>query len=152
VRLFTQVEQKTEITYHDISEAEALLYPAMAEAGLQFQNVVFVQGILETGWFNPKNPVFQYNKNWLGLKCAQYRKTYCIGTKYGHAVFESYAHCLLDYVEWQKKYMPRYAEKYGPIQTEDDYIDFLQKWAYAEDKQYAKKLKKILKLIKNHNK
>jgi len=122
-------------------------YASLEAAGLEYPQIVLSQGILETGWFNPTNPIFAENHNWLGLKCAQYRKTYCIGTRYGHAIFKSDVECLLDYIEWQNKYMPRYESKYGKIASEEDYYDFLLKWKYAEDENYIRKLKRIRKFL-----
>lgn len=122
------------------------MHSFMDSLGVKFSKIVVCQGILETGWFQ-NSKVLEENNNWLGLKCAQHRKTYCLGTNLGHAVFESRAHCLLDYLEWQKKYIPRYETKFGPMTTDEDYYDFLLKWEYAEDKAYIRKLKKIKKQI-----
>lgn len=121
----------------------------LASTGVKYPAIVHAQGITETGWFDKNNKVFVENKNWLGLKCAEHRKTYCIGTKYNHAVFNSLAECLLDYIEWQDKYMPRYEEKFGVIDSEDKYYDFLLKWQYAEDKDYIGKIKRVRKILKS---
>lgn len=128
-------------------ETSRSIYHFMDSLGIRFPDVVHAQGILETGWFDKSNPILTKSHNWLGLKCAKYRKTYCIGTRYGHAVFESKIHCLLDYLEWQNKYLPLYEAKYGKATTDEDYYNFLLKWGYAEDRQYIRKLRKIKKLI-----
>jgi flagellum-specific peptidoglycan hydrolase FlgJ len=121
----------------------------MDSLGVRFPDIVHAQGILETGWFNKNNPILMENNNWLGIKCAQYRRTYCIGTRYGHAIFESKLYCLLDYLEWQKKYIPVYESKFGIIDNEEDYYNFLLKWQYAEDKHYINKLRRIKNLLKS---
>lgn len=142
------VERRVENFKEGDVEIHLTIKEFVKNSGIPFPEIVFAQGILETGWFNKNNPVFFRNKNWLGLKCAQHRETYCVGTKYGHAIFESYGHCLADYVLWYQKYSVRYEANFGKIDTEEKYYDFLLKWHYAEDKHYIQKLKKIVNLIK----
>jgi len=117
------------------------------EMGVRFPRVVLAQGLLETGMFTSN--IFVHNNNWLGMKCALYRETTCIGTQRGHALYVSTYDCLKDYYLWQSKYLPRYEKKYGPVRTEYEYIEFLIRMNYAEDENYGKKVLNRLKLIKS---
>lgn len=111
----------------------------ISAANIRFTDVVYAQMVLETGYFT--SAIYKENNNMTGMKCAEKRQTHCIGINRGHAVYKSKLHCLLDYAEWQQKFVPE------TVRTSEQYVDFLVSYGYAEDKFYAAKLKSILKLI-----
>lgn len=106
---------------------------------------MLAQGLVETGMFSSK--IYKENNNWLGMKCATQRKTTCIGTHRGHALYKSAEDCTYDYYLWQSKYLPKYEEKVGPVITEDQYLEFLKAYNYAEDPEYIFKVKSKLKFV-----
>ena len=114
--------------------------------GVEFPRVVIAQGILESGFF--QSPIYRENNNWLGMKCASIRKTHCVGTSRGHAIYLSTLACLKDYKLWQENTFRKEIERGNKLPTtEEEYIDLLIKYNYAEDKDYKKKIKKIIRIF-----
>lgn len=134
------------IKSYGVSEEVQEISSSSVLQSLPFAEVIIAQGLLESNYFS--SAIFKENNNWLGLKCAEFRSTYCTGTNRGHAVFSSTTDCLLDYIEWQKKYLPRYEKNFGQVDSVDRYIDFLVKYRYAEDPHYGSKLKRLLPLAR----
>jgi flagellum-specific peptidoglycan hydrolase FlgJ len=118
----------------------------LIELDIKYPDVVIAQALHESDLF--RSPIFKENHNALGLKCAERRKTYCIGVNRGHAVFRSELECFLDYKEWQHKYLPLYEKRFGKVSTNEEYLHFLKLYKYAEDPVYLRKVKSYFKYSK----
>lgn len=98
-----------------------------------FPDIVYAQALLETGHFS--SSIFEDNNNLFGMKKASRRPTTCIGTKNGHALYESWQDSVIDYLIYQRIYLKK-------VQTHDEYYAHLSNY-YAEDPSYSTKLKKL---------
>lgn len=106
---------------------------------IRFPNVLMSQMLHETGDFT--SAVYKENHNCVGMKWNS--RGYATGVNRGHATYPDIWHCLHDYAEWQAKYCP------ASITTDEEYIDWLIDFGYAEDKSYAKHIRRLLKVIKS---
>ena len=113
----------------------------------QCPEVVVAQIILESAKFSSN--IYKKNHNLVGMKKPKFRETYAIGENLGHAVYETDAHCLADYLKWQEYVGEPYLRKRGKTRfaNNDEYMQFLLDVGYAEDKRYVKKLKNIIKYL-----
>lgn len=111
-------------------------------AGARFPEVIMAQFILETGY--GESEVFRTSGNGFGMK--HNKRGYSKGSKLGHADYGGdFTKSLADYTAWQSKYLTAYENKKGTkIETNEQYIDFLKNYGYAEDPGYASKLANIL--------
>lgn len=103
--------------------------------GVRCPEVVVAQMVHETAWFN--STIYHENHNLFGMKWNT--RGYATGVNRGHAKYPSTAYSLEDYIAWQRKYVPK------EVDTTEEYFTFLEKWGYAEDKKYIKKLRRIIK-------
>jgi hypothetical protein len=104
---------------------------------IKFPKIVLAQALLESGNFS--SAIFLENNNMFGMKCARRRKTTHQGERRGHAYFETWQDCVLDYSYFQSTYVYH-------ADTEEEYFEYLSN-NYAEDPLYVHKLKNII-----HNK
>lgn len=100
----------------------------------KYPYIVYAQALLETGRF--KKPIFLENNNLFGMKEAMVRVSTSLGTENGHAYYKNWKESLIDYALYYATYLSR-------IDNEDDYISYLSQ-RYAEDRDYAKKLREII--------
>lgn len=123
-----------------ITSEMPLLYQMIEEEGIRHPDVVFAQALHETTFegeaFNSK--IFLENNNPFGMKCAEFRETTCVGTNRGHAKFRTIRDAVKDYKLWQDKQLPRYESRYGVVDSQSDYVSFLEHQGYAEDPEYRK--------------
>ncbi len=75
------------------------------------------------------------------MKVAKIRPTTNTGENRGHATFDTWRDCVVDYAFYQAMYLK-------DIKTEDQYFQYLRLY-YAEDPNYVPKLRLIIK--QNHN-
>lgn len=108
------------------------------ELNIRFADIVFAQALLESGNFRSR--IFLENNNMFGMKCARRRPTTHHGELHGHAYFQTWEDCVLDYAFFQTTYMKH-------ISTKKEYFQYLAD-NYAEDPKYIDKLKII---INNNN-
>lgn len=94
------------------------------------------QAILESGNF--KSELFKQNSNPFGMMRPRQRPTTSID-KEQYAKYEHWKHSILDYWIWQHSYAKT-------IKNEEEYLNLLQS-IYAEDKNYTKKLKRIMRRL-----
>jgi hypothetical protein len=129
-----------------VLEQWSTFYNPIVKAGVQFPDVVMSQFILETGY--GESEVFKTNGNGFGMK--HNKRGFSKGSKLGHADYGGdFTKSLADYIAWQKKYLAIYENKRGvKIKTDEQYIDFLKNYGYAEDPPYALKLANILEYVK----
>ena len=100
----------------------------------RFPHIVLAQAKLETHNFTSK--MFSENNNLFGMKEAAVRINTSKGTQNQHAFYDSWLESLYDYGLYTSTYL-------YSIKDENEYYDYLSQ-SYAEDKQYASKLKKIV--------
>lgn len=112
---------------------------------IQCPRVVIAQICLETNYLTSK--IYRENHNVCGMKYSKKSK-YALGTKNGHAYYETTSHSLLDYRDWQKR---RSNNKI--FESDEEYLYFLDHlpggMRYAEDPQYTNKLRNIIKQLEN---
>jgi hypothetical protein len=75
------------------------------------------------------------------MKQAKRRPTTNKGTQYGHAVFETWQDCAVDYAFYQAAYL-------NDLRTEDEYYQYLSA-SYAGDPGYIVKVKQIANSLKH---
>ncbi len=107
------------------------LEKALSYYGLEHKDIVYAQAVLETGHFK-SNVCLNYN-NLFGLYDSKSKDYY----KFNH-----WTESIIAYKEWvQTKYQPP-----------NNYYTFLEEINYAEDKNYTKLLKEIVKNRKDDKK
>lgn len=99
---------------------------------IQHPYIVFAQAVLETGNFT--SDVFKENNNLFGMKLPASRPTTAIKANKGHAVYQNWRECLIDYAIWQSIYARNLSE--------EEYFNKLRA-IYAQDIQYIEKVNKI---------
>jgi len=114
--------------------------------GMRFPTIFLSQVYLETGNFTSR--IYKENNNMMGMKLPFYRESLAIGENLGHAVYENTGDCILDYIKWQEYWLPRYEENNGKLETDEDYLAFLNAIGYAEDKKYLDKIRNINKTVR----
>jgi len=98
--------------------------------GIDHPEIVKQQIALETGMLT--STICKENSNLFGMKEPRVRETTALGTKRGHAYYESYVDSIKDYKLWQDN-------MYGG----GDYYAFLRRVGYAEARHYIAALKNI---------
>lgn len=136
VRFLTQ--ETKEIIIRENSEKNSFtperLKSYILELNIKYPHIVYAQALLESGEF--KSHIFRENNNLFGLKCAKIRPTTNLGENNGHAYFDDWRACVVDYALYQAAYL-------HDLKTEDEYFQYLGQ-NYAEDPNYVSKLKKII--------
>lgn len=119
----------------------------LESSGVLFPDVAIAQIILETGRLS--SAVYRECNNLFGMKLSSRRiaSTSCRG----HAGYNHPYDSILDYRAWQTDRITYYRKKYGPVDTEEDYLLLLKRMNYAEDPLYVPKLKRILYILRNSN-
>lgn len=128
-------ETRTLIINEENKFSEERLKQFILELNIRFPHIVLAQAKLESGYF--KSKMFRENNNFFGMKVARRRPTTNKGEQYGHAFFDSWKDCVVDYAFYQAAYL-------NDIKTEAQYFAYLRA-NYAEDPTYVEKLKKIIK-------
>lgn len=114
-------------------EEELIAY--IKELNIKFPHIVIAQAKLESGNYTSK--IFKENHNLFGMKEAKVRISTNKGTNRGHAMYESWQQCVIDYALYQATYLSKF-------KTEEQYYAYLAEH-YAEDASYVKLVKKIAK-------
>jgi uncharacterized FlgJ-related protein len=104
------------------------------QLNIKFPQIVLAQAELESGNFT--SPIFKENHNFFGMKCARLRPTTNKGENKGHAYFDTWRDCVVDYAFYSAAYL-------NDIKSEAEYLDYLRQ-NYAEDPNYVDKLKQIM--------
>lgn len=136
VRFLTQ--ETKEIIIKENSEKDAFttdrLKAYILELNIKFPHIVYAQAQLESGEF--KSHIFRENNNMFGMKCARIRPSTNKGEDNGHAYFQNWRDCVVDYALYQAAYL-------SDLKSESEYWEYLRQ-NYAEDPNYVDKLKKIV--------
>ena len=101
---------------------------------LKYEDVIVAQYKIESN--EGKSHIYLENHNFLGLKEAKLRPTTALGTNLGHAYYDKWESCLIDYSLWQ-------LSNTRGINSQEEYIQLLGSM-YAEDDSYMNKIHKIL--------
>jgi uncharacterized FlgJ-related protein len=141
-KIVTIQEETEEITKiiikEDIQFSEENLKNLLLELNVKFPHIILAQAKLESGNF--KSHMFIENNNIFGMKEAKKRPTTNKGTQNGHAYYENWKDCVIDYAFYQAAYL-------NDIKTEEQYYQYLA-GSYAEDPGYIAKVKVIANSLK----
>ena len=132
----SQIPVKEEVKTTDFTEEKLIEY--VKELNIKFPHIVLAQARLESGNF--KSNIFKENNNLFGMKEAKQRISTNKGTNLGHAKYESWKECVLDYALYQATYLSKF-------KTEEQYYSYLAD-NYAANGRYVKLLKDIAKEYK----
>lgn len=122
--------------YNGFSEAK--LIAQIKALNFKFPYIVLAQSYQESGHY--KSTIFRENNNMFGMKEAVVRSNLAKGTNRGHAMYDSWQDCVIDYALYYSTYL-------SDIKTEGEYFEFLRQ-NYAEDPTYVSRLKQIIKTRK----
>ena len=125
---YVQTEQEMTIST-DNQFSEQRLALRMMELNIKNPDIVYAQFVLESGDF--KSNIFLENNNFAGMKMALKRPTTAQGTLNGHALYNNWEDCLIDYGFYQSAYLKNL--------NRQQYINYLSK-NYAEDTLYVNKV------------
>jgi hypothetical protein len=128
-------EIRTLVINSEYKFSKAKLKEYLVELNVRFPHIVFAQAQLESGNF--KSNIFLENNNLFGMKVAKRRPTTNKGENRGHAYFNSWKECVVDYAFYQAAYL-------HDLKNEQDYLQYL-KSNYAEDPNYYQRLAELLK-------
>jgi uncharacterized FlgJ-related protein len=132
----SQIPVKEEVKTTDFTEEKLIEY--IDELNIKFPHIVLAQARLESGNF--KSKIFKENNNLFGMKEAKQRISTNKGTNLGHAKYDSWKECVLDYALYQATYLSKF-------KTEEQYYSYLAD-NYAANGRYVKLLKDIAKEYK----
>jgi uncharacterized FlgJ-related protein len=118
--------------YNEFSEEK--LIEKITELNFRYPHIILAQAKLESGHF--KSTIFLENNNMFGMKEAKLRANLAKGTNRGHAYYDTWQDCILDYALYYSTYL-------SDIRTEGEYFEYL-KQNYAEDPTYVQRLKQII--------
>jgi len=119
--------------YNEFSEAR--LIEQIKSLNFRYPHIVLAQSYQESGHYN--STIFRENNNMFGMKEAVVRSNLAKGTNRGHAMYDTWQECVIDYALYYSTYL-------SDIKTEGEYFEFL-KQNYAEDPTYVTRLKSIIK-------
>lgn len=131
-------ETKTLVINENIKFSEEKLKEFILQLNIRFPHIVLAQAKLESGYF--KSKMFKENHNLFGMKVARKRPTTNKGEQFGHAYFDNWKDCVVDYAFYQAAYL-------SDIKTEEQYYLYLSA-NYAEDEEYVNKIKKLASKLK----
>lgn len=132
----TKVYYKIEsprIIVEDSSFTKEKLIIYVKSLNLKFPHIILAQAQLESGNFT--SHIFKSNNNFFGMKQARSRPTTCIRLQHGHAYYNNWKDCVIDYALYQAAYLKN-------IRTEEQYYKYIGA-NYAESANYAKIVKGI---------
>jgi len=127
-----ECEKKIALSGIDEFSPEKLL-AFLKELNVRHADIVYAQAVLESYHF--KSRIFRENNNFFGMKQAKSRPTTSKGTQHGHAYFDSWRDCAIDYALYSSKYLSRLSRS--------EYLEYLGQ-NYAEDRGYVSKLNQII--------
>jgi len=122
--------------------SESKLIEKINQLNFRYPHIILAQAKLESGHF--KSTIFLENNNMFGMKEAKLRANLAKGTNRGHAYYDTWQDCILDYALYYSTYL-------SDIRTEGEYFEYLRQ-NYAEDPTYVQRLKEIIKKQELKNK
>jgi uncharacterized FlgJ-related protein len=127
-------ETRTLVINSEYRFSKSKLKAYLVELNVRFPHIVYAQARLESGNF--KSPIFLENNNLFGMKVARRRPTTNKGENRGHAYFDSWKECVVDYAFYQAAYLQ-------DLKTDSQYLQYLRT-NYAEDPNYYQRLLKLI--------
>lgn len=124
--------------YDKVEPSDSTAYSIMLDFGVQHPHLALAQMKIESG--NYSSNIAKKNNNYFGMRQPGSRMTVSLGAKNGYAKYRNWAYSILDYALWQRRY--------AWDLTEEEYLTKLSK-VYAEDPNYASKVKKLSKNLEN---
>lgn len=121
--------------YEDVEFSEENLSKYIKELNIRFPDIVLAQAKLESGNF--KSKIFKENNNLFGMKCATRRPYTHKGENRGHAKYDRWQDCVLDYALFQAAYLSK-------MKTKREYFKYLSE-NYAQNPDYVTLLKDIIR-------
>jgi hypothetical protein len=117
--------------------SEDLLKKCIYYERIKYQDVVFLQSQLETGYYT--SDIFLNAHNCFGMRFPTRRPTVATGSYKEHAQYSHWYDSVIDYGLWQQWYLSRGYRIEG---SDDDtlYLVFLICVHYATDPRYVSKL------------
>lgn len=135
-------EQVPVILDCNLEFSEHALYDLLVGMNVRFPHIVIAQARIESGHYTSN--IFEQNNNMFGMKCASQRATTNRGENSGHAVFDTWQECVIDYAFYQTTYMRK-------AKTEEQYLSALSA-TYAESPNYYEHVKsESAKVYKQYN-
>ena len=122
---------------NDSTIDDSILYDHLLSMRAKHPKVILIQAKIESGNYSSK--LFQRNNNMFGMKISRRRVTTSSNGKAGYKDYANWQESVTDYILWQ-------FSNNGDKLSTDDYIKYLGK-IYAEDPNYTKKIRKMLKEI-----
>lgn len=132
-KVLDKEEQIQQTIEENNSFSEVELITLLKKYNIQHKDIVLAQAILESSHF--KSDLFVKQNNMFGMLNPLTRPTTSIGDK-TFANYNTIEECVIDYALWQSCYARNL--------TREEYFNKLAR-VYAEDKNYVKKLKDIIK-------
>ena len=126
-------ESVLNVYLHKPNFTEERLISKIKSMNLRFPHIALAQAKLESSYYS--SGIFQDNSNLFGMKEARQRPTTCLGTRRGHAYYDTWENSVVDYALW----FSAYANK---CKTEEQFYTLLA--TYAKDPTYEKKIKSII--------
>ena len=125
-------------SYSDVELCDSTAYAFIVDNEIQHPEIVLAQMKIESG--NYQSGIAKKNNNYFGMRHPAQRLTVSLGHKNGYARYRNWAYSVIDYGLWQRRYAYNL--------TEDEYLTKLSN-TYAEDPNYASKVKNIAKNLEN---
>lgn len=117
--------------------SEDLLRKCIYYERIKYQDIVFFQSQLETGYFT--SDIFLNGHNCFGMRFPNRRPTVATGAYKEHAQYSHWSESVIDYALWQNWYLSR-GYKIGGSNDDAFYLVFLTCVHYATDPRYVSKL------------
>ena len=105
-----------------------------------YPEIVLKQTLLESGHY--KSRICLSNNNITGMRHPRKRPTTSVGSRYGHAVYNSWQECIEDYKLWQV----HYSDEIKNCRGESGYYSFLNKY-YSVNQNYIYILQRVKTLL-----
>ena len=131
-KIYYKIENPNTIV-EDSSFTKEKLIIYVNSLNLKFPHIILAQAQLESGNFT--SHIFKSNNNFFVMKQARSRPTTCIKLQHGHAYYNNWKDCVIDYALYQAAYLKN-------IKTEEQYYKYIGN-NYAESENYSKIVKKI---------
>lgn len=125
------------IEKHKEKITEEKLYETLVELNIKHPHIVLAQALIESSSF--KSDIFIENNNMFGMREAKSRATTALGTNRGHAYYNNWRECAIDYALYQNAYLKGL--------NEESYLKYLQT-NYAEAENYYTTIKNLSQKLK----
>jgi flagellum-specific peptidoglycan hydrolase FlgJ len=117
------------------------LYSEIKDQGILYPDIVFAQGVLESGHF--KSDLFRDNNNLFGMRQPKLRKTTATGKRKGYAVYSNWVESVQDYKLWQDSLPNKYKK------NRKTYLRYIES-TYCECRYYTSQVNNIIKRYREH--